>query len=74
MMTLDEAKSIEGYAWLECCDRDVLSVSFFRGGFYIEPFERPLRADLMNWADYNKGWRYWTSCPIDEQREATPWN
>lgn len=23
--------------------------------------------------DYGKTWRCWTSCPTDEQREATPW-
>lgn len=24
--------------------------------------------------DYGKRFRLWTSCPTDEQREATPWN
>jgi hypothetical protein len=73
VMTLDEAKSVEGYAWLECFDTPILRVSLFHDGYYIEPFEEPFRADLMNWPDYNKQWRYWTSCPTDEQREKEPW-
>ena len=54
VMTLEEAKSVEGYAWLECRDTPILQVSLFHDGYYIEPFEEPFRADLMNWSNYNK--------------------
>lgn len=74
VLTLEEAKSVEGYAWLECRDTPILRVSLFHDGYYIEPFEEPFRVDLMNWPDYNKEWRYWTSCPTDEQRETEVWN
>ena len=73
VMTLEEAKSVEGYAWLECCDTPILRVSLFHDGYYIAPFEESFRVDLMNWSDYNKGWRYWTSCPTKEQMEAVKW-
>ena len=28
----------------------------------------------LNIEDYNKFWRPWSSCPTDEQREATGWD
>ena len=73
VMTLEEAKSVEGYVWVEFCGRPILAVYLFRDGFLLEPFEEPFPMDSMDWPNYNKWWRYWTSRPTDEQREATPW-
>ena len=73
VMTLEEAKSVEGYVWVEFNDRPILEVRLFHDGFLLEAFDEPFCIENMNWPDYKKNWRYWTSFPTDEQRAATPW-
>jgi hypothetical protein len=60
LVTIDDFKGADEYGWLPAwCEQQT------DGAVYCEC----ILADALK----EKGIRYWTSRPTDEQREATPW-
>ena len=76
VMTLAEAaeKNVVWYDWrtLGVRPAKVNRVPSKTGTYRVQRF-----GDIDDWVhadEYGEYWRCWTSCPTDEQREATPWN
>lgn len=67
--------------WVEARNNkgDIRLVAGLWNGEYYNMADDSVMYDLgeeiaNNPEGYNTRWRCWTSCPTDEQREATPWN
>ena len=74
VMTLEEAKSISGYVFVQSRSCNILELQLIKDGFVYDSFTVPIAVDELWWEGYNKHWRLWTSVPTAEQMEAIPWN
>lgn len=75
VMTLEEV--CKGLVWLDTYRTSEVEPVYIlemnkRGEIYYLVFGTGARPMLYD-EDYNKEYRFWTSRPTDEQREATPW-
>lgn len=80
VLTLEEVRALQDGAavWIEDNDKVVVIPAIVNHVWNSLPnmvsftaaYTREVKADML-W--YGVKWRCWTSCPTDEQREATPW-
>lgn len=77
VLTPEELKAYNGYCWLEEKNSMVMSVSLIKDGLLslLSDFDDPpYDVEKLNWLDYGKDWRCWSTQPTEEQRKAVKWD
>lgn len=74
VLTPEELKAYDGYAWCEKKVKKIMYVSLIKDGLLYDIGKPAYAVEKLNWPYYGKGWRYWSAQPTEEQREAVKWD